>query len=319
MASKSKATKRKTPPAKRPAAANVEAKTRKAKARKVELERSMETVLRSARVVRKPPTKPRPLTMAELKKLFPWRDWSAMAVEKERLRQAEEEKFNAYLAMLNAQEKRVDAVRTAEAAKGHAIQALTELVDIAMHPNTVENYAAAQLAEVIDHAVAGMTDIAESTSPAATRAREVLQNMKRMFERPEERQAKARERDRTRGGKSPQSRSKMLGEFVGSAIADMTMAHKQGEREFERTTLPEWSFALASFEDAAVKPVAEAWMRAVESVVVGRLDNAGVFDVDKWTDSQKGHVRRHVRNKWSAEVERARKEHKDWVAQGMVT
>lgn len=319
MASKSKATKRRSPPAKRSALAEVDANTRKAKARKAELARRMETVLRSARVVKKPPAKPRPLTIAELQKLFPWRDWSAMAVEKDRLRQAEEETFNAYLALLNAQEKRVDAVRVAEAAKGRAIQALTELVDIAMHPNTVENYATARLGEVIDEAVADMTEIAESASPAATRARLALKELKRMFERPKERQAKARERDRTRGGKSPQARSKMLGDMVQSAIADMTMAHKQGEREFAGTALPEWSFAIARFEDAAVKPVAEAWMKAVESVVMDRLNNAGVFDVDKWTDSQKGHVRRHVRKDWTAEVERARKEHVDWLAQGMVT
>jgi hypothetical protein len=237
-------------------------------------------------------------------------------------RRQDREEFKAYWARKMQEDRRGHAARQMEAAKTNAVQALHELVEGAMHPNTMENFSTARIAEVIVEAIAGLTEIAESTSPSAPRAQEALQEVKRRLKRTGDAEAKRRQRERSRRGKTPQERSKMLTALVAELLDDVTGAHARGEREFAGVALPEWSFGFSRATETAVIAVRDEWIKTMMTLVDARvaptMERLGVFNSDKWCDRQRDQARREVRKCWAREVEQGHRKHREWVAQGMV-
>lgn len=247
----------------------------------------------------------------------------AQAEEIERRRRQDQEEFKAYWAKQMQKDRRRHTAERMAAAKIHAVQALNELVEGAMHPNTIENFTTARIAEVIVEAIAGLTEIAGSTSPAAPRAREALQEVKRSLKRSEHAEAKQRQRERSRGGKAPQQRSKMLTGLVDELVDEVTGAHARGDREFAGVALPEWSFGCARAIDAPVIAVRDEWIKTIMTLVDDRvareMERLGAFDSDKWCDRQRDQARREVRKCWDREVDRGYQRSREWVAQDMVS
>lgn len=246
----------------------------------------------------------------------------AQAEANERFRRQTREEFEVYWAKQRELERRQDNARRMATARERAVQALNELLEGAMRPNTIENYSTARIADVIVEAIAGLTEIAESTSPAAPRAREVLNEVKRMLKRNEDAEAKCRQRERSRGGKTPQQRSKMLTALVAELVGEVMGAHARGERKFAGVPLPEWSFGFARATDAPVIAVRDEWtdtiMELVDDRVAQAMERLGAFNADKWCDRQRDQARREVRKCWDREVERGQRQHRDWVAEDMV-
>jgi hypothetical protein len=246
----------------------------------------------------------------------------AQAEGTDRRRRQDREEFKAYWARKMQEDRRGHTARQMEAAKTHAVQALHALVEGAMQPNTLESFSTARIAEVIAEAIAGLTDIAESTSPSAPRAQEALQEVKRRLKRTEDAEAKRRQRERSRRGKTPQQRSKMLTVLVAELLDDVTGAHARGEREFSGVALPEWSFGFSRATDTAVIAVRDEWIKTMMTLVDARvaptMERLGVFNSDKWCDRQRDQARREVRKCWDREVEQGHRKHREWVAQGMV-
>jgi hypothetical protein len=247
----------------------------------------------------------------------------AQAEEIKRRRRQDQEEFKAYWARQRQEDRRRHTARRMTAAKTDAVQALNELVEGAMHPNRIENFSTARIAEVIVEAIAGLTEIAESTSPSAPRAREALQEVKRSLKRSEEAETKRRQRERSRGGKTPQQRSKMLTGLVAELVDDVTGAHAQGEREFAGVALPEWSFGFSRATDTAVIAVRDEWIKTMLTLVDDRvaptMERLGAFNSDKWCDWQRDQARREVRKCWDRDVERRWRQHRDWVAEDMAS
>lgn len=252
----------------------------------------------------------------------------AQAEEIERRRRQDQEEFKAYWAKQMQKDRRRHTAERMAAAKIHAVQALNELVEGAMHPNTIENFTTARIAEVIVEAIAGLTEIAGSTSPAAPRAREALQEVKRSLKRSEDAEAKRRQRERSRGGKTPQQRSKMLTGLVVELVDEVTGAHARGDREFAGVALPEWSFGCARATDAPVIAVRDEWIKTIMTLVDDRVAREmerlakGAGDKnwsDKWCDRQRDQARREVRKCWDREVDRGYQRSREWVAQDMVS
>lgn len=246
----------------------------------------------------------------------------AQADENDRQRRRDREEFEAYWARKMQEDRRGHSARQMAAAKTDAVQALNELVEGAMRPNTLENYSTARIAEVIVEAIAGLTEIAESTSPAAPRAREALKEVKRRLKRTEDADAKRRQRERSRAGKTPQERSKVLTALVAELVDDVTGAHARGEREFAGVALPEWSFGFSRATDTAVIAERDEWIKTMMTLVDARvaptMERLGAFNADKWCDRQRDQARREVRKCWDREVERGYQRSREWVAQDMV-
>lgn len=247
----------------------------------------------------------------------------AQAEETDRRCRQDREEFKAYWARKMQEDRRGHTARQMEAAKTNAVQALHELVEGAMHPNTMENFSTARIAEVIVEAIAGLTEIAESTSPAAPRAREALQEVKRRLKRTEDAESKRRQRERSRGGKTPQQRSKILTGLVVELVDDVTGAHARGEREFAGVALPEWSFGFSRATDAPATAVRDEWIKTIMTLVDDRvareMERLGAFNSDKWCDRQRDQARREVRKCWDREVDRGCQRSREWVAQDMVS
>jgi hypothetical protein len=244
------------------------------------------------------------------------------AEEIERRRRQDREEFEDYMERQRARDCRRDKARQMAVAKLEAVEALKELREGAMRPSTLENYSTARIAEVIVEAIAGLTKIAGSASPAAPRAREALQEVKRSLKRSEDAEAKRRQRERSRGGKTPQQRSKVLTRLVVKLVGKVRAAHARGEREFAGVALPEWSFGFSRAIDAPVIAVRDEWIDTIMTLVDDRvartIDRLGAFDSDKWCDRQRDQARREVRKCWDREVERGQRQHRDWVAEDMV-
>ncbi len=221
----------------------------------------------------------------------------------------------------SAERRRRNAVAVRQA-KGRAFAALADLLEVAMHPNTLEDFATARVGEIIAEGLDCLAEIGASASPAATRARGALDEIKRRLKRAGDLEAKRRQRERQRGGKSPRSWSKDLTRLVDELVAEVRVAHEAGARKFKGVDLPEWPFGGAYGDDALGRAVRAEWtvamMRLVDEVVALRLEALGAFDSDKWCDRQRDQARREIKRCWQREAARRRTEHREWVEQGMV-
>lgn len=252
---------------------------------------------------------------------------AAQAEATERRRRQQQEEFEDYMERHRARDCRRDKARQMAVAKLEALEALKELCEGAMRPSTLENYSTARIAEVIVAAIADLTKIAGSASPAAPRAREALQEVKRSLKRSEDAEAKRRQRQRIRGGKTPQQRSKVLTRLVVKLVGKVKAAHTGGEREFAGVALPEWSFGFSRAIDAPVIAVRDEWIDTLMTLVDDRVARVmerlakGAGDKNwsnKWCDRQRDQARREARKCWDREVEEGSRRHRDNAAQDMV-
>jgi hypothetical protein len=247
----------------------------------------------------------------------------AQAEAKERRRQQDAEEFKRYWERQKKTERRLSHARRIREARSETSGALKELLRWAMFWNTLEDFATARIGEVVFEAVECLDQIAASTSPAAPRAGELLREIKRRLQRGADVESKRRQRERERGGESPRHRSKVLTTLVVRLVGEVVEAHGNGMREFAGVRLPEWSFGGAYGNDNAGRAVQAEWcdvlMQLADKIVQPELEGLGKSAGTKWFDHQQHQVRREIKKCWQREGDRRRREHQEWVAQGMVS
>jgi hypothetical protein len=276
----------------------------------------------------------KPMTPVEWKKLLAsltaprnptTKEWAAYLRARRKdpaWRQQQAEEYEAWKVRWKAKVRRVRNADACKAAQGRAVAALAELLDVAMHPTTLEDFATERIGEIIAEGLDCLAEIGGSVSPATTRAHTVMDKIKRRLKRAGDLEAKRRQRERERGGKSPRPWSKVLTGLVGELIAEVQAAHESGAMEFKGVALPKWSFGGAYGDDTRGLAVRKEWtdalMQLVDDVGAPRLHKLGAFDGNKWCDRQRDQARCEVKKCWQREENRRRKMHREWVAQGMV-